>query len=81
MLDLNKQLEEWAHDPKLESLLELLIDYMNEENGDATAIEELRHHFKLVKNMSKELEALMELAARIAESVEALEDQTEHLLS
>lgn len=81
MLDLNKELKRWGKDPKLESLLEILIDYMNQEKGDPTAIKELRHHFKLVKNMSKELELLMELAARIAESVEALEDQSEHLLS
>ena len=81
MLDLNEELERWAEDPKLEALLELLIDYLNETSPRNSAVEELRNHFKLTKNISKELEALMELAAKVAESVEALEDQTEHLLS
>ena len=81
MLDLNRELAKWAKEPKLEALLGLLIDYLNEQNPNHKAIAELREHFKLSKDLSKELEALAELAARVAESVEAIEDQTEHLLS
>lgn len=81
MLDLNKELNAWAKNPKLESLLELLIDYLNSQDKNHKAIIELREKFKLLKDLSKDLETMAELTAKMAESIEALEDQTEHLLS
>ena len=63
MLDLNKELDKWAKDPKLESLLEILIDYLNEHNRKNAAVEELRQKFKLLKDMAKDLDVLAELAA------------------
>lgn len=80
-MKLEKELKKWSKTPKLELLLELLIDYCNHNKIDEEVLVELRHKFKLLKYMSKDLESLAELACKIAESVEAIEDQTDHLLS
>lgn len=79
MFNIHKELERWTTEGDLESLLDIVEKYLEEEGLSPTAIDDIKEGLQLKQKLLEQVEALRELACRVAEEVEAVEDAVEHM--